>query len=250
MTTNKSNLTSSGSMKIAGGEYADIRVSASLKSEGDLSCDSLHCSGSAKFEAALRCAGEVACSGSMKVEGAAQIDSGRFSGSLVCEKGLQVAQALRCSGSVKIGGTLHCGSIALSGSCKIVGALTAQTVDCSGNLEVNSGVEAEQFSSSGRLDIHGLLNADHISIELNGSGEVEDVGGGVIAVRQGPWNRRGGKLEAHSIEGDSIHLENTQARIVRGRDIYIGKGCEIERVEYSGSLNIVDGLVREQVQVL
>ena len=43
----------------------------------------------------------------------------------------------------------------------------------------------------------------------------------------------GGKeLTADIIEGDDIYLENTHAKVVRGNNITLGSGCEIELVEY------------------
>lgn len=63
----KQNLNCSGSTRVDGGEYGEVRVSASLRVDGDLRCDTLQCSGSAKIEGALSCAGEVRCSGSVKV---------------------------------------------------------------------------------------------------------------------------------------------------------------------------------------
>ncbi|MNR67595.1 hypothetical protein D3C85_1916860 [compost metagenome] len=34
------------------------------------------------------------------------------------------------------------------------------------------------------------------------------------------------------IEGDDIYLENTRAKVVRGNQVVIGPGCEIDLVEY------------------
>lgn len=47
-----------------------------------------------------------------------------------------------------------------------------------------------------------------------------------------------GILEVQTIEGDEIYLENTKAKVVRGTQITIGKGCQIDRVEYSDSLEV------------
>ena len=46
----KQNLNCSGSTRVDGGEYGEVRVSASLRVDGDLRCDALQCSGSAKSE--------------------------------------------------------------------------------------------------------------------------------------------------------------------------------------------------------
>ena len=94
----KQNLNCSGSTRVDGGEYGEVRVSASLRVDGDLRCDALRCSGSAKIEGALSCAGEVRCSGSVKVAGEAAMQEGRFSGSVK-------AQSLHCTG------TLQCSEI-------------------------------------------------------------------------------------------------------------------------------------------
>ena len=40
------------------------------------------------------------------------------------------------------------------------------------------------------------------------------------------------KLTVDIIEGDDIYLENTHAKVVRGNNITLGPGCEIELVEY------------------
>ena len=63
----KQNLNCSGSTRVDGGEYGEVRVSASLRVDGDLRCDALQCSGSAKIEGAITRAGEDRCCGSVKV---------------------------------------------------------------------------------------------------------------------------------------------------------------------------------------
>ena len=39
-------------------------------------------------------------------------------------------------------------------------------------------------------------------------------------------------LCAETIEGDEIYLEYTKAKVIRGNNVTIGEGCEIELVEY------------------
>lgn len=38
-----------------------------------------------------------------------------------------------------------------------------------------------------------------------------------------------------TIEGDDIHLELTRARVVRGNNVSIGSGCDIDLVEYKNN---------------
>jgi len=59
-----------------------------------------------------------------------------------------------------------------------------------------------------------------------------------------------GTLTAGTIEANSVELEGTRAKVVRGAEVVIGPGCEIDRVEYSKSLDVAeDALVREKIKV-
>ncbi|MBP3660755.1 MAG: hypothetical protein J6I89_05145 [Oscillospiraceae bacterium] len=249
----KTDLKASGATAIAGGEYGEVRVSASLKVRGSLKCDSMNCSGSVKIEENLDCTGSVSCSGSTKVEGHAAMGSGHFSGSLVCEQNLNVEKGLHCSGSAKVGGDLRCGEGRFSGSCEVDGSISCQELHCSGKLETSGGVEAEHFVSSGALEIPGLLNAEKVEIKISGNCEVGDIGGGTIEVKRDwrgiSFGRGRPRLEARTIEGDAVSLESTCARMVRGKNIRIGRDCEIDRVEYSGELLVDGGCVHQQVRI-
>ncbi|MBI3830518.1 MAG: hypothetical protein HY291_13440, partial [Planctomycetes bacterium] len=48
------------------------------------------------------------------------------------------------------------------------------------------------------------------------------------------------KLEAKTIEGDAVELENTVADLVKGKRVKIGKGCKIGAVEYTESIAVND----------
>ena len=57
-------------------------------------------------------------------------------------------------------------------------------------------------------------------------------------------------FEFDTIEADEVDLESTRARIVRGVNIRIGKGCEIDRIEYSGTIeHEPSAVIREIVQI-
>lgn len=133
----KQNLNCSGSTRVDGGEYGEVRVSASLRVDGDLRCDALQCSGSAKIEGALSCAGEVRCSGSVKVAGEAAMQEGRFSGSVKAQS-LHCTGTLQCSGSAKIEGGMQLGKARFSGSCAAEGDIHAEELEI-GGLAVRPG---------------------------------------------------------------------------------------------------------------
>lgn len=253
----KRNLHTSGAMHIDGGDYADVHVSGSLKVNGDIRCDELHCSGSTKIDGSMECGGEVVTSGSVKLTGSSKIGAARISGSFTCEDSLQCDGRLNVSGSAKIGGGLRVGEGNFTGSCTVDGVLHATVLSCSGKLTVEKDVEAERFQSSGKLEIHGLLNAEQVEIHVSGSSEIADIGGGMILTKKDrSWHGFGfsfgsgqGCLRVRTIEGDRVELEATQAKVVRGKVVRVGKDCEIDRVEYSGELILDGGIVREQVRV-
>lgn len=253
----KRNLHTSGAMHIDGGDYAGVHVSGSLKVSGSIRCDELHCSGSTKIDGSMDCGGEVVTSGSVKLAGASKIGSARISGSFSCEDSLQCDGKMNVSGSVKVGGGLRVGEGSFSGACSVSGAVHATALSCSGKLTVGKDVEAERFQSSGRLEIHGLLNAEQVEIYVSGGSEIADIGGGMIQTKKDRgWHGFGFSfgsgqncLRVRTIEGDRVELEATQAAVVRGKVVRIGKDCEIDRVEYSDELILDGGSVREQVRV-
>ena len=77
------------------------------------------------------------------------------------------------------------------------------------------------------FSVGGLLNAGTVTIRLYGGCDAHDIGGETIDVRLAqPWvflpflGER--NLTADSIEGDTIYLENTRAKVVRGANVTIG----------------------------
>ncbi len=59
-----------------------------------------------------------------------------------------------------------------------------------------------------------------------------------------------GILQCQCIEGDDVLLKNSKVDIVRGKNVTIGRGSIINRVEYLGELIIEeDGVVKESVRI-
>ncbi len=60
-----------------------------------------------------------------------------------------------------------------------------------------------------------------------------------------------GNLTTDVIEGDEIYLEYTTAKAVRGKNVTIGQGCNIELVEYVDNFNQHnDSVVRESKKMI
>lgn len=150
------------------------------------------------------------------------------------------------SGKADIYGSVKAKSVEINGTVSMDGDLIAETIQLNGMAIVKGKCEAEKLNANGRLTL-GTLNAGDISILLHGSSSITEIGGEQIEIRKQsgivmakllkafsiqPFD----KLTARIIEGDSIYLEHTMAKVVRGTNVTIGPGCEIDLVEYKTKL--------------
>jgi len=211
-----------------GGEYENISISGSGKITGDVR------------------ATQIKISGAGKIQGNVQADSLSASGAFKIEGDLEVKD-IKCSGAGKIGGKIKTHILKASGALKVSGNITANEVEISGAGNFGEDVQAESFRCRGALSIAGLLNADKVELALGKTARIREIGGGEITIVHGSENSglfsitltiKSPILEAESIEGDDIYLENTHAKVVRGRRIKIGPQCQIASVDYSETLEI------------
>lgn len=210
----------SGSSAMPGGEYRLVSISGSGKVQGSLRCESLRCSGSARVQGDVDCAGEIRCSGSSRV-----------TGDIACQE-LGCSGSTRCEGSLRANGRVH----------------------SSGALKVDGSLEAESVHLTGSAVIQGLLNAETVEISASRGIRIGSIGGSSIRIYKptqvsllGLFHSGISCAQVGDIEGDDVDLEYTQADVVRGRRVRIGEGCSIGRVEYSESLDAWDGTVGESV---
>jgi len=273
MSNNRQDFNVSGRLALGPGEYGNLHFSGSGRLTGDITCTSISSSGALTSEGSIDCEEQIKCSGAFHCKGSVRTKALGCSGSTHIDGGLETGK-LECSGSVKIDGSCSGESIETSGSLAVKGSLEGKSLDVSGSVKVGKSVkmeiidtqgsvsiggdcEAERFISAGRLDISGLLNAGEIKIRLSkADSRIADIGGERIEVRRAArsgifdFNPYRGTLDAGSIEGDDIYLENTKARNVRGTRVYIGSRCEIDTVEYTGSFEKdADAVVKNLVKV-
>lgn len=257
----------SGSSSVMGGEYNTVAISGSGKINGNLKCDSFACSGAGKLQGDLE-AESVRSSGSTKIEGSVQCRTASVSGSFACGN-LEVSEDLQASGGIHVSGSLRGGQVRISGCLKTEESIHCRDMKVSGSCEVLSGdLNAEFFHSSGVLRVPGLLNAETVEIYPTSASRVGSIGGTNIRISTGQADNREGKghswavfisgfhvstnpgpMQVDTIEGDTVELEFTRAQVVRGTNVRIGKGCNIDRVEYSEHLDAEDGTVGEAVKV-
>ncbi len=221
----------SGAGSIGPGEYEKIQISGSGRGEGLVRCEELQVSGAFKGED-FECSGEAYVSGSIKVKNFTAKEA-HISGAFKSEGDAVITETAKISGSFSCGGSLKCGELRASGATKVGG-----------------DIEAERAVISGVTDCPGLVNAEELTVRLDGNGRsyIGSIGGSKITVQKNGsagllvkilFGKKNGYLEvAESIEGDEISLENTLAKSVTGRSVVIGEGCRIGKVFYTENAEI------------
>lgn len=221
----------SGSGRISGGMYKNISISGSGQMDGNVDAFDVRISGSAEVHGNLK-ASSVKASGSAAIRGNMEAGECKF------------------SGSGRVDGYSHMRSLSTSGSFVGGAGVRAEHVKASGGFKVAGDVEAETFSSSGGMTIDGLLNASEVTVKMHGKCYSKEIGGDRISITEAaPWNVIWKllssvvpfwkiRMESELIEGTDVFVENTTAQVVRGNHVKIGEGCEIDLVEYTGTLHV------------
>jgi cytoskeletal protein CcmA (bactofilin family) len=217
-----------GAGDVTGGMYGDVTIAGAGTVRGDLDATSLKIAGTADVE------GKVVAT-LVKVSGSAT-----FNGDVQ-------ANEFIVSGTSEVRAGVGAGLLKVAGTSTISGSVNAQRLEVRGSIKIGGDVQSEVFDASGAFSIGGLLNAGAITMKLYGGCDAHDIGGETIDVRLGkPWaflpffgDRN---LTADTIEGDTIYLENTRAKVVRGANVTIGPDCSIDLVEYSATLTGAAGI--------
>jgi cytoskeletal protein CcmA (bactofilin family) len=217
----KQDLNINGISHAAGGEYGKVNINGIGTIEGNLS------------------AMEMDANGITKVRGSLHVDE------------------LDCDGILKVEGQLSAGKSVIDGRLKVLGSMRGDHCRINGTLNVSGDCELESFDAEGAFDIIGLLNAGRMNVKLQGRGSAREIGVEFLHVRQAHnsmWSKIWRwvlpkftpELRVATIEGDDIDLEYTEADIVRGNRVVIGKGCVIGRVEYQTELKVHPGAKVQQ----
>jgi cytoskeletal protein CcmA (bactofilin family) len=229
------NLEILGGGSASGGTYNNAVIKGQGKINGDLDCVELDFKGIAEVDGNVKAK-------NITIKGAAQI------------RGTLEAEDVEISGQTTIHGPVKVRLFEVEGFTAIEGGLAAEEVKIKGAVDIKGDCNAEIFFAKGAFTIDGLLNAGKIEINLFGGSKAREIGGGSIQVKplahlfgglhkilHAMFNHPNG-LYAETIEGDDIYLEYTKAKIVRGSNVSIGPGCEIEMVEYKNNFQKVEGV--------
>ena len=250
-----------------GSLYEKVTIAGSGDICGPLNCCSLSILGSGDIHGPVTCEGDITISGSGDINGPIWrckslkiFGSGDINGPVTCEGDITVSGSgnlngpvdckgdVTISGSGDIWGTVTCRSLRVSGSANIDKSVEAHKLEMSGSGDIKGDVSCEEAFITGSSSVSGLLNAENIVIEL-GDITIGEIGCTTLTVRDSSrsapdiisklFNKSEHKIfTCRVIEGDDITLENTVSKTVRGRNVRIGKGCEIESVEYSETLTV------------
>ncbi len=227
--TNRPDSKIAGAGTMTGGVYGEVTIAGAGTVRGDVDCTAFKAGGVADVQGNLTCE-------RITVGGTAT-----FTGDV---KGSDVL----LGGNADVHGSLSADTLKVTGAAHIDGAVKAQRIDIRGTTKIGGDCQAEVFDAQGVFSVGGLLNAGTVSVRLYGGCDAHDIGGGTIDVRLAqPWvflpflGER--NLTADSIEGDTVYLESTRAKVVRGANITIGPDCAIDLVEYTGTLTGSAGVV-------
>lgn len=247
----------SGSSTMPGGKYRDVKISGSSKIQGNVECECIKVSGSGTIFGNASVTNDVKVSGKCIFKGSLTAEEVKVSGSVSTEKDL-TAEVLKISGSVKVGGQCEVEELLVSGSLSASG-VNGKRINVAGSLKTSGDVEADFIKFNGKFHIENLLSGDEISINLSSNCYAKEIGGQNIKIERYRNNGAAlfnlfnfsstfGKLRSELIEGDDILLEFTDADIVRGKNVIIGKGCNIKKVEYTNEYKLKDDGKVENVE--
>ncbi len=229
----KPNLKIIGDNSASGGRYDDAKIIGNGVIKGDLECVTFKSIGDSRLEGNLK-AGTVKITGSIQVEGKTTADD------------------ISVTGDLNIDGDFQAGHCHLRGGITTKSGIKADDLSLMGYVTVKKNCEAESFKADGQIKIDGLLTADDIEIKTYGASRISEIGGDRIVIRKGSGSSLGKVIKllfvpsswgnamvtVNSIEGDDIHLSNTRAKVVRGNNVVIENGCDIDVVEYKDNLRV------------
>lgn len=182
------------------------------------------------------------CTGTAAVNGHLRSNQIKLTGSLHV-RGDVYGDTIKTSGQMDVDGKLEVRQVKLNGDTVVKRSIHSEYFKAFGSVHLHGDCSAEQLRIKGAIQTEGMLNAEHIDIGLYGLCKVGEIGGHKIEIKRtllsSLFNRFSHKRQrdmiADTIEGDVLHLEHTEAKVVRGRKVYIGPGCRIGLVEYSES---------------
>ena len=222
----RNDIKTAGGGSFSGGTYGDVTFNGSGTINGDV--DAIN----------YRVNGAGSNNGRVKARSVVVNGAGTFNGEVQSNE-------MTVNGDASIRDGAGIGRLIVKGNLSIGGSLAAHEVRLHGLLRVGGDCKAESFNGEGGFTIAGELNAGNLDVAVHGPCAAREIGGERIVVRQptSGWSSLTSllsgfaekRLTAETIEGDVVWLENTTAKVVRGKQVTIGQGCAVDLVEYAES---------------
>ena len=222
----RTDIKTAGGGTFSGGTYGDVTFNGSGTMNGDV--DAL----------TYRINGAGTSNGRVKAQGITVNGTASFNGEVQSNE-------LAVNGDANIRDGAGIGRLVVKGNLSVGGGVSAHEVELKGFLRIGGDCQAEQFTGEGGFNVAGLLNAGNIDIMVQAPATAREIGGERIVIRQPGgniasftglltiWAEK--RLTAETIEADTVWLENTTAKVVRGKSVTVGNGCVVDLVEYADS---------------
>lgn len=217
-------------------------------------------------------------SGSGHVSGYVDVGQMKVSGSGKFQGDISVSDTLESSGSLKAEKKITAGNIDASGSIRAE-SIVAKNIDSSGSLRVEKSIEAEEMDVSGsctaenitvgRLESSGSLHVIELrgkDVEISGSFEADNVecdnfdmsmdsfshrnsikklAAKNVRIKNRRWRSRS-SIEIDEITCENANLEAVKAKLVKGDEVLVGDGCEIDYVEAKVIKTSGDAIIKDK----
>jgi cytoskeletal protein CcmA (bactofilin family) len=220
-------LTVNGTGITSGGSFNKVKIRGEGTINGDLHCVQWKVFGTADVNGLVKAK-------SIDIFGQANM------------RGNVETETMKIFGEADINGIVTINDFNLRGAVHMKEKLVGGHIHGYGELKIEKDCEADSISLKGVVTIGQTLNAEKVDLYLHfEDSRIPEIGGEIIRVRKSKafnvlnflkrFRHDSAKLVAESIEGDEIYLEYTKAKVVRGKEVTIGPGCEIDLVEYQTS---------------
>lgn len=233
----------SGAGNLSSVQSESLRIAGAGQVSGDVDVEDMSISGSAKVQGTITVSDSLESSGSLVAEKSITAGSIDSSGSL--RAGSIKADQIDSSGALRVNGNIEAGEMDISGKCVAENIIT-ESMDCSGSIEVKSLI-GKEIEISGSIKAE-LVECESFEMSVDSPGHkssIEKLKSGEVKVEAGRRFFRG-TIDIREIECNTAYLESVKAEKIKGHEVVIGDGCEVDYVEASVIKTSGDAVVRNK----
>lgn len=224
------NITTAGDLDVVEGVYGKISSAGDLRILGKIKAEK------------IKSAGDLTANEEVEVENMTIFGDGLF-------KKLVKGSKVSTFGDLESLSTVDVKELSVFGGVK--GKIfNTEKFTVNGDIDAADEINSDFLEINGTVKAVGSMNIGTGHFNLMGNSKVNEIfcqdlkvnagNSSYTGILSGLISRSNGKLFAELIEGDEIFLENTICDVVRGKNIQIGKGSKIRRVEYQNTLKIYE----------